>query len=97
MRPVHLADIETAARVLMLLAPDARAAAMQAMIGQTEAADHYRQANDRPHPRFGMGTLMSSALRWHVAPRPAALGSDALHAYCAVLKALRDHAAHHAS
>lgn len=97
MRPVQLADIETAARVLMLLAPDARPAAIQVMIAQTEVADQYRQANDRPHPRFGMGTLMSSAARWHAAPRPAALGADVLHAYCTVLNALRDHAAHHAS
>jgi hypothetical protein len=78
MRPLHLADIETATRVLALIPAEGRAAVMRDMIAKADLADEYRLAHGRPHPLFGTGTLMSCALRWAVAPRPAALGPDAL-------------------
>ena len=97
MRPIQLADIETAARVLVVLAPSARPAAMRKLIGQTEKADRYRLAKGLPHPRYGTGTLMSSAQRWQKAPRPDAIGPDVLAAYAVVLSALLDRASHQSS
>ncbi len=50
------------------------------MITKAEIADAYRQRMAARIRCFGTGTLMSSATRWAVAPRPAALDPDALHA-----------------
>ncbi|KQI72697.1 hypothetical protein AN191_06725 [Loktanella sp. 5RATIMAR09] len=89
MRPLHLADIETAARALVLIRAEDRAAVMQDMIAKAALADRYRIAHGRPHPLFGTGTLMSCALRRAVAPRPAALGPDVLHALAIATRELR--------
>ena len=97
MRPVQLADIEIAARVLLQVAPEARLGVMQDMIQRAEAADRFRTATKRTHPQFGTGTLMSSAAHWQQAPRPAALGADALQAYSVVLAALLANASHQSS
>lgn len=94
MRPVQLADLEMAARVLMCLPNAARVQAMQDMIGATEIADAHCCAQGTPHPQFGAGTLLSCAAHHAVAPRPAALGKDALHAYWVVLQALMAHPSH---
>lgn len=94
MRPLHLADIETAARALALIAPEERAAVMQDMIAKAALADRYRLAHGRPHPLFGTGTLMSCALRRAVAPRPAALGPDALDTFVIAAKELREYFMH---
>jgi hypothetical protein len=88
-RPLHLADIETAARALAFIVPEKRAAVMRDMIAKATLADRYRLAHGRPHPLFGTGTLMSCALRGAVAPRPAALGPDALHALAIAAQELR--------
>jgi hypothetical protein len=93
-RPLHLADIETAARALALIAPEERAAVMRDMIAKAALADRYRLAYGRPHPLFGTGTLMSCALRRAVAPRPSALGPDALHAFVIAAKELRRYFMH---
>lgn len=92
MRPVGLADVEMAARALLRVAPDARQGLMQRMIRQAEEADQFRLAHGRPHARFGAGSLLSCAARQQIAPRPGALGSEALQAYSAVLQALIAHA-----
>lgn len=97
MRPVQLADIEMAARVLMCRAPDARAVAMQKMISQAVAAEQFRQTEGKPHPAWGTGTLMSSAAQRTTAPRPSALCADALHAYAIVIQALLAHATYQTS
>jgi hypothetical protein len=94
MRPLHLADVEIAARVLALVDPDDRVRVMQNMITKAEMADAYRQLHGRPHPQFGTGTLMSSATRWAAAPRPAALDPDALHALNVVTRTLWTHLIH---
>ena len=94
MRPIQLADIEMAARALLPVPPDARLGVMQDMIRRAEVADRFRASTKRPHPQFGTGTLMSSAMRWSRAPRPAALGPDALHAYSVALAALRANSSH---
>ena len=94
MRSIQLADIETAARVLMQVAPEMRRVVMQDMIVRAQQADRYRIAKRRPHPRWGTGTLMSCALRQQMAPRPAALEADALHAYAVALDVLMAHTSH---
>lgn len=88
MRPLHLADIETAARVLMRVAPDARGEVMSELIARTNKADRFRQTHGRPHPKWGQGTLLSCAAREPMAPRPPLLDADALHAYATVIEGL---------
>ena len=88
MRPLGLADVEMAARVLMRVAPAARQNLMQQMIRQAEVADQFRLDHGRPHALYGVGSLMACAARHPAAPRPDALGSDALHAYSVALRAL---------
>ncbi len=94
MRPIQLADIEMAARALLPVAPDARLGVMQDMIRRAEVADRFRASTKRTHPQFGTGTLMSSAAHWQQAPRPAALGADALEAYFVVVAALLANSSH---
>ncbi|WP_342071270.1 hypothetical protein [Yoonia algicola] len=91
MRPLHLADIETATRALALIPEDRRAAVMRDMIAKADLADRYRLAHGRPHPHFGTGALMSCALRQAVAPRPAALGPDELQVLVLVAGELHRH------
>jgi hypothetical protein len=97
MRPIQLADIEMAARVLIRVAPSARAAAIKTMIAQVEQANCHRHAHGLPHPQFGCGTLMSRAGRMDAAARPAHLGPDALDAYAVVIAALMAHQSHQIS
>lgn len=94
MRPLHLADVETAARVLALIPAAQRAAVMRDMIVKTTLADRYRIAYGCPHPFFGTGTLMSCAQRWAIAPRPCALGPDELHALTTAARELQAHFTH---
>ncbi|MFN4100458.1 MAG: hypothetical protein ACK4GT_11845 [Pararhodobacter sp.] len=61
MRPVTLTDLAAAARVLLALPPEQRAAGMAALIARAEAADSHRLATGRDH-RYGNGTLGSAAL-----------------------------------
>lgn len=94
MRPIQLADVEIAARVLLRVAPDARAAMLASMIDQTQLADSYRQMHGTPHPQYGCGTLMSCAGHLDLAPRPWQLDIDALDTYAAVIAALMVHLSH---
>ncbi|EBA11360.1 DUF7742 family protein [Roseobacter sp. CCS2] len=94
MRPVQLADIEMTARVLMQVPVERRVRLMQTLIGETECAEAYRLLHGAPHPQFGVGSLLSRAVRMQAAPRPAALEFDALDAYCAVVNALLAHQTH---
>jgi len=94
MRPVQLADLEAATRVLMRVAPETRRTVMHDMIACAQKADRYRIITGRPHPRWGTGTLMSRALRQQMAPRPAALEPDTLHAYAVALGAVMAHTSH---
>ena len=90
MRPIQLADIEMAARVLMRAVPTARHDLMQEIIKEATAADHFRQTHGMQHPCFGAGSLMSAAARHKAAPRPHALDRDALNAYAVAIALLAD-------
>lgn len=93
MRAVQLADVECAARALMMVGKPARSRLMAEMLRQADLADRYRKRLRRMHAEFGTGTLMSAASRFALAPRPARLDPDALHAFAIVIKALEDHSA----
>jgi len=97
MRPIHLADIEIAARVLMRVAPDVRQQAIENIITQTEIADQFQLQHRTPHLQFGCGTLMSCARRLDAGPRPKHLGIDALDAYATVIAGLMAHLSHQKS
>ncbi len=91
MRPVQLADVEMAARVLMRSAPNKRAALMLDLIREAEIADAHRQQFGTPHMQFGTGSLLSRAARCDAAPRPPAMNRQVLDAYRAVIDALLSH------
>ncbi|WP_459167122.1 DUF7742 family protein [Loktanella agnita] len=78
MRPVQLADIEAASRVLLLLPQDARSDIIRIIIAHADIADHYRKRIGRAHPKFGSGTLMSAAVAFPAAPRPPRCYADYL-------------------
>lgn len=88
MRPVTLADIEVAARVLMAVTEQDRPKLMAELITRATVADRHRQQVRRPHPAFGTGTLMSAAQGFATAPRPLCLADDELCAYALVVGAL---------
>lgn len=69
MRPVLPADLDLAARVLLVLAPEGRAAAMDEMLGVAEAADRHRLSTGRLPEAGGDGSLIAVALS---RPRSAA-------------------------
>lgn len=62
MRPVTQTDLCAAAKVLLCTPEAARAAEARRLIHHARAADAYRRATGRVHPRFGNGTLLSVAL-----------------------------------
>ena len=91
MRPVQLADVEMAARVLMRSAPNKRAALMLDLIQEAKIADAHRQRFGTPHLEFGSGTLLSRAARCDAAPRSSAMNGQVLDAYRVVIDALLSH------
>lgn len=90
MRPVHLADIEVAARVLLTLAPHDRADQMAKLIANADVADRYRKRLGCPHPVFGTGTIMSAAASFRQAARPGQMDANTLDALVVVIKGLAD-------
>ena len=90
MRPVQLADIEVAARVLMPIDPPARFRVMTEIVDRAVAADRYRKTCGRAHPDFGCGTLMSAAERYEKIARPVSCGRDYLACVVIVASVLTD-------
>ena len=62
MRPVLPGDAMAAACALLALGPHRRPGAMLAMLQRADAADRYRRALGRVHPRWGNGSLGSVAM-----------------------------------
>ena len=88
MRPVQLADLEIAARVVATLPVQARPALIKQLCDQADAADRVRNASGKPHPQFGNGTLMSAAFKHPMPARNALCDRDfltSLAALCAYL------------
>ena len=91
MRAVRLADIEAAARAVLLCAPDGQPALAAQLIAEANLADRYRKRLRKPHTDFGTGTLMSAA-SGH--PQPCRLENfdkNTLDAFACVIKALQTH------
>lgn len=88
MRPVQLADIEMAARVLLAHDPGDRVGVMAGLLHKADTADHYRKRTKKQHPSFGCGTLMSAAAGYRQAGRPAQIGPETLSALRIVIESL---------
>ena len=88
MRPVQLADIEVASRVLLAVPAVDRAAVMSDILDRAALADTYRQNTGRPHPVYGVGSLMSAASAYTQVPRPGYLDQNALNALSLVIRGL---------
>lgn len=92
MRPVQLADIEVAARVLCRVPSKERHAEAKAICQRAKVADKFRKRLGRPHPEFGTGTIMSAMHGYPKSARPDQMTSeylDALIAICTQLQAIR--------
>ncbi|SFR41526.1 hypothetical protein SAMN04488005_1658 [Yoonia tamlensis] len=71
MRPVQLADLEIAARVVAAQPAPARRAMVKLLCDQADMADIYRLGCGLAHPKFGTGTLMSAAMKHPQPVKPA--------------------------
>jgi hypothetical protein len=72
MRPVQLADLDMAARVLVLVETGDRSRLAAEMCTKAHVADKYRKRIGRPHPEFGVGSLMAAAASYDKCSRPDA-------------------------
>ena len=93
MRAVQLADVEIAARALMIVPCEDRKSLIERLLWQADTADRYRKRLRRPHGEFGTGTLMSAAMQCPLAPRPVRLTADVAHAFSTVINALHHQSA----
>ncbi len=82
MRPIHVSDLDAAARVLLVLPPPDRRAVMDGMLASAEEADRYRAVTGRHPASGGDGSLLAAALGRHRAPACAA---DADYRVCLAL------------
>lgn len=83
MRTLLLGDIVAAARVLLPLRPDLRAAMLDRLLDQTHAAHCFFKRTGRPHPDWGNGSLMARANVERQKPEPFA--SDVGYLACLAL------------
>ena len=95
MRPVTLADLETAQRVVKMAPVAARAGVARQLLKQAEVADAHRLRTGDLHPDFGSGTLQSAAQGWPMAPRAAAFDQEALAVFMLLLSQIVDFLTHH--
>ncbi len=89
MRPTLHGDVSCAARVLLLVPRKARERICRRMICEAEIADRYRVRNQRLHPRFGNGSLMSVARKRPMLPEPFFDDPEYCECYETVLRVLR--------
>jgi hypothetical protein len=73
MRPVHLTDLQVAARAVMAAPDDLRAATAHRIVQAAEIADRYRKHTGQAHPVLGSGTLETAARSFPMAHQAAAL------------------------
>ncbi|MBN7785262.1 hypothetical protein JYP51_10045 [Ponticoccus gilvus] len=88
MRPVLPGDVSAAARALLAVAPEGRAALAQRLLTEAAAADRYRRRFRRAHPDWGNGTLRAAALAHPVAAEPRLDDRDHLDCQFLVIEAL---------
>lgn len=92
MRPVHLADLDAATRVVMAAAEADRALVAAELVRAADIADRFRKRLGKAHPDFGTGTLTSATAGW---PRAPVLRIDKTYRIClsAVIRALQHQSA----
>ena len=95
MRPISLADLEVALRMVLAVPEHARADAARRLLAEAEAGEVHRNATGLAHPEFGSGTLMSAALRHPLAPRPAAYDRRVLSVLSILINAIDARGIHH--
>ncbi|WP_333713711.1 DUF7742 family protein [Yoonia sp.] len=95
MRPVSLADLEVALRMLLAVPEEARRDAARRLVAAAQAGEGHRAATGLLHPEFGSGTLMSAALRHPLAPRPAAYDRSVLSVLSILINAIDTKGTHH--
>lgn len=61
MRTILIGDVVAAARAMLAIKPDARAALMESLMTEAHAAHLYYKCKNRPHPIWGNGSLMARA------------------------------------
>ena len=97
MRPVQMADLDAAMRLLLKVPSARRRLDMADLCARADIADRYRKRLRRLHPDFGDGTLMAAAMGQGLAPRPAAVTAEALSCLHIVLAVLQDKSSHQLS
>lgn len=95
MRPVHLADIEAATRVLLAYAAAQRAGLIATLIARADTADRYRKHTGKMHAVFGSGTLSSAAASYRQVPRPREINANVLSSFAIVISGLAGISHHH--
>lgn len=60
MRPTYLSDLDQAARAVLAVPAQDRAAAAAKIVAQADTADRYRKRLSKAHHEFGTGTLTSA-------------------------------------
>ena len=95
MRPIALADLEVALRALLAAPPDARKPLAHRLLAEAEMADLYRSETGLLHPVYGSGTLMSAAMCYPLASRPAAYDTPILAILSCLIKVIREASRHH--
>jgi hypothetical protein len=91
MRHIAHPDLSTAARALLALPEQRRAAEAARMLLEAEAADCYRQHAGRSHPVWGNGTLEGAARSRTLAEPRSLSDSEYLGALAMVLDAILRH------
>ena len=95
MRPVQIADLEVAVRVLLQADAKVRALLISRICDEAMIADKYRKKLGRQHPAFGNGTLMSAAARYNAVGRPAACDAEYLSCLSQIIERLLTNSGHH--
>ena len=84
MRGLQLADLELAARAMLLLPAAERGAALGRVLQAAGQAAAHHAITGSAHPVHGTGTLMSALARLPIAPRPPVLTRDYLQSWAFV-------------
>ena len=93
MRRVLPGDVAAVARVLLAVPPAVRPLRVERLIRVAQAADRYRIATGRAHPRWGTGSLMAAASGMHKVVDPGFDDDDYCRAWALTLEALVRHRA----
>jgi len=94
MRPVQMADLEAALRLLLKTPPELRQSCMADLCARADIADRYRKRLRRLHPHYGDGSLMTAAMEQGIALRPTACDDQVLTCLQIAIAVLLDKTTH---